>query len=124
MRSRRLILYAVRLAVLLVPAGGVLFVVFTRDRISPASVGSIRPGMTEAEVEAVFGGPAVSSEPQHVVDRPTMTVVPSGRVIKIWKGRNRAAYVIFGPDGRVEYARLSESAPPDFRDWLARQWGW
>lgn len=91
------------------------------DAITQASCDRVTQGMTEAQVEAIFGRRA---------DRLTTVMISleePGKPVarqKNWSSRGpRVAVVAFGPDGRAVWANIFELADETWLDRLSRRTG-
>ena len=80
-------------------AGALALVVLLKGRTIPQNVALIRPGMTLAEVEGVFGRPPDEDVPLGETER------------RSWFGDSKLADVIFDDAGRVVTAETLETEP-------------
>jgi hypothetical protein len=102
-RHKRLIALVMVVAVL-VAAGyvGLLCLAGPAHRINPYTAMKVRVGMTQRDVEAIFGAPPgdYSSEPK--ADRPQAPVDRRPDLRREdWTTEEGGAVIYFGPDGRV-----------------------
>jgi SmpA / OmlA family len=119
-RRRQALLIALLLAGLL--AYSLLWLaVCPQHRITPANVDRIQPGMTRAEVEAIFGVPAGEYE------GATMAFggMPPGARHSgddVWVSRVAAVDITFDDEGRVRLKSVGIATGPEtWKDWLWRR---
>jgi hypothetical protein len=108
---RKYLLAGLAVALLL---GGALFALLGPwpCRVTRANCERIKPGMTRAQVEKVFGGPegdyrtrpGAESDPGIFMPIPTVTE-------EVWWGDVGHVYVTFTPGGVVALAKFVEAAP-------------
>src|SRR5262245_55865060 len=104
MRKRLIVGIAIALAVGLL-ASALLLLTLPAERVTHATVDRIQIGMTEAEVEAILGGPASPRQTVSVnLDIPGQPV----RAQKNWPGYDGVAVVAFSPEGTVVWKHFAE----------------
>jgi hypothetical protein len=115
-----------------VVAGIVLFPVETPDPPARKSLNlegfsQIRPFMTQAEVEALLGGPP-GNYGRYSTGRRVMTMEagphPPGSVEKVWCDDKHCYEICFDPESRVvslhQRARYQQLEPPPPPNWLKK----
>jgi hypothetical protein len=121
MRKRQALWACVGAALVLGLAGTLAALFLLRpDAVTQASCDRVREGMTEAEVEAVFGYRADRRQTVVVTldfpDRPA-------RYQKNWSGREGVAVVAFSAEGTVVWKSLVQLPEEGWFDRLARLLG-
>ncbi len=123
MTRRRRLVWATAIVLLAVVVFGVASALSPTqaDSITQASCDQIKPGMTESQVEAIFGRPA---------DRQTILTIPleePGKPVarqKNWSGRGHGiAVVAFGPDGGAVWANFVYMSDESWFAGLVRRTG-
>jgi hypothetical protein len=132
--KRKLKWMAVALVILLVGFGTALFLL-PRDRITYGSVQKIQFGMTETEVEGIFGGPGMNSDDERFAAMKDERGMNNMRLFldwrmgewwgtesKVWQGQSAIIGVYFDRKGHVSGMRFCgrSSYLDRIRDWL----GW
>jgi hypothetical protein len=80
--------------------------------VNEAAAARVQPGLTEAEVEAVLGGPAGDYRVgSRAVTFEVGLAPPPGHVLKTWRGDDGLVLIQFGPDGRVAAVSFVPTPP-------------
>ncbi len=96
-------------------------------RVNPYTAEKVRAGMTQTEVEALFGAPQGDYSSGPKADKPQAPMPPRpGLRREDWTTEEGGAAVYFGPDGRVA-DRIVWSAP-DYKasrfERIRKWWYW
>src|SRR5690348_1925934 len=123
--SRRVYLLGVGLALVAVALAFTDWALGPRPGVTEVNVRRIRPGMTLAEVEALFGVAGNYYESPRLKEAPPGLPKVDPRMWRVWMGEGGLASVTFDDNGKVAESRFfrhSSTTTPlaRFRAWL----GW
>src|SRR5262245_46926798 len=103
MGNRRLVLIG-SLGLALPLVGLTFLALMPRSPVNPGNCDLIQDVMSQAQVEAILGGPAHESEPIIRTDPDTGEVLPTGKVIRRWFGDGGSIVIVAHEDETVSGA--------------------
>jgi hypothetical protein len=105
MTKRRAALAGVTMAGAVALTGGLLWLAVPADTVTEENYRRVMAGMSLAEVEAIFGGPADRTEPGWPVipveGEAAQAPTPMPVTARAWLGRGYAVHLMFDAGGRV-----------------------